>query len=67
MEIEWDFNSGSTSGESQTIGLSIIPVSSAKIPYKEYQSKIAPIAIWHSHYITQGTVEIIAGKISGNL
>ncbi len=52
------------------IGLSIIPVSSQKIPFKpwaEYQSKIAPIDNWYDHYMNQGTVGIICGKISGNL
>ncbi|AHW61444.1 Bifunctional DNA primase/polymerase, N-terminal [Draconibacterium orientale] len=52
------------------IGLSIIPVSSKKTPFTpwtEYQSNIAPISLWHSHYINQGTVGIIAGKVSGNL
>jgi len=52
-------------------GLSIIPVAINKIPiiksWSEYQSKIAPISLWHSHYINQGTVGIIAGKVSGNL
>lgn len=70
MEIEWDFKSDTTSGDSQTIGLSIIPVSSAKIPYKEwkeYQSKIAPISLWHPHYQNQGTVGIVCGKVSGHV
>lgn len=70
MEISWDFNSENTTGDSQTIGLSIIPVSSAKQPFgkwKEYQSKIAPISLWHSHYQNQGTVGIITGKVSRNL
>jgi len=70
MEIEWEINSDNTSGDSQTIGLSIIPVSSAKKPFKEwkeYQSKIAPISLWHPHYQNQGTVGIITGVISGNL
>lgn len=69
-ELIWDFNSGSTSGDSPTIGLSIIPVSSVKIPFKEwkeYQSKIAPISLWHKHYQNKGTVGIITGKVSGNL
>ena len=69
-ELIWDFNSGSTSGDSPTIGLSIIPVSSAKIPFKEwkeYQSKVAPISLWHPHYQNQGTVGIITGKVSGNV
>ena len=36
-------------------GLSIIPVAANKKPiiksWSEYQSKIAPISLWHSHYI----------------
>ncbi len=50
--------------------LSIIPVSSKKSPFstwKKFQQVIAPTAIWHSHYLNQGTVGIIAGKVSGNL
>lgn len=52
------------------IGLSIIPVSSQKIPFKpwqEYQSKLAPIDEWNYHFRYQGTVGIICGKVSGNL
>lgn len=69
-EIIWDFNSEIVTGDSNTLGLSIIPVSSAKQPFgkwKEYQSKIAPISLWHQHYQNQGTVGIITGKVSGNL
>lgn len=69
-EIIWDFKSEYVSGDSITLGLSIIPVSSAKQPFgkwKEYQSKIAPISLWHQHYQNQGTVGIITGKVSGNL
>lgn len=50
--------------------LSIIPVSSEKIPFstwRKYQQSIAPITPWHSHYLNQGTVGIITGKVSGNL
>lgn len=71
MELIWDFNeSGNTESDNQALGLSIIPVASNKIPFKpwgEYQTKISPISYWHSHYKNQGTVGIIAGKISGNL
>jgi hypothetical protein len=71
MELQWDFEeSGNTSNGIQDIGLSIIPVASNKIPFDswgEYQKEIAPISIWHSHYMNQGTVGIIAGKVSGNL
>jgi hypothetical protein len=50
--------------------LSIIPVSSNKIPFKpwaEYQKKTAPILEWHTHFCNQGTVGIITGEVSGNL
>jgi len=73
MEIEWDFNSSGTDTkiDPKEFGLSIIPVATNKKPiiksWSEYQSTIAPIALWHSHYINQGTVGIITGKISGNL
>ena len=39
--------------------LSIIPVSSEKIPFstwRKYQQSIAPITPWHSHYLNKGTV-----------
>ena len=71
MELIWNFNtSGNTENDDQALGLSIIPVASNKIPFKpwgEYQKKIAPISLWHSHYQNQGTIGIITGKISGNL
>src|SRR5664280_2795099 len=71
MELIWNFNtSGNTENDDQALGLSIIPVLSNKIPFKpwgEYQKKIAPISLWHSHYQNQGTIGIITGKISGNL
>lgn len=52
MELIWDFNSEIVTGDSITLGLSIIPVSSAKQPFgkwKEYQSKIPR---FHSGIIT---------------
>src|SRR5664280_926099 len=70
MELQWDFNSGNNTNGSQDIGLSIIPVASNKTPFNpwaEYQTKIAPISVWHSHFLNQGTVGIITGKVSGNL
>ena len=71
MELQWDFNeSGSTKNSSQDIGLSIIRVNKDKTPIKpwaEYQTKIAPISDWHSHFKNQGSVGIITGKVSGNL
>jgi hypothetical protein len=54
----------------ESFDLSIIPVSTNKIPFNpwgEYQTKIAPISYWHSHYVNQGTIGIITGQISGNL
>lgn len=71
MELQWEINETQNTGDdSQEFALSIIPVSTNKIPFKpwtEYQTKIAPISIWHSHYLNQGTVGVITGKISGNL
>jgi predicted P-loop ATPase len=71
MEPIWNFStSGNTENDDQALGLSIIPVASNKIPFKpwgEYQTKISPISYWHSHYLNQGTIGIITGKISGNL
>ncbi len=49
--------------------LSIIPVSSKKIPFKpwtEFQTQIAPVEDWYSHYIKQGYVGVICGRISLN-
>jgi hypothetical protein len=71
MEPIWNFStSGNTENDDQALGLSIIPVASNKIPFKpwgEYQTKISPVSYWHSHYLNQGTIGIITGKISGNL
>jgi hypothetical protein len=50
--------------------LSIIPVSSQKIPFKkweQFQREIPPVNYWHTHYVTQGTVGIVCGNISGNV
>lgn len=71
MELQY-YNSKTetTVIDDQEFGLSIIPVSSQKLPFspwKEYQAKLAPIENWHTHYLNQGTIGIIAGKISGNL
>lgn len=52
------------------MGLSIIPTSKEKIPYKgwnEFQSVIPPTSYWMSHYKTGAYVGVICGKISGNL
>lgn len=52
------------------LSLSIIPVSNQKIPFKEwkeFQTKVAPMEEWYEHFMKQGTVGIICGKISGNL
>lgn len=52
-------------------GLSVIPVSLQKLPllkeWKKYQSTIAPIKDWYSHFIKGGYVGIICGYISGHL
>ena len=50
--------------------LSVIPVSSAKIPFglwKQYQHEQAPINHWRNHYLNSGYVGIICGKVSGQL
>lgn len=71
-ELQWEFKNEKEKSNSggKGIGLSIIPVSSKKSPFNpwtEYQTKIADISVWHSHYVNQGTVGVITGKISGNL
>ncbi len=56
--------------DAKQLNLSIIPVSSQKIPFKpwtQFQKEIAPINYWHSHFKNEGTVGIITGKISENL
>jgi predicted P-loop ATPase len=68
--MKQQYENNQTGSENQEFDLSIIPVSSLKQPFRpwaEYQTKIAPISEWHSHYCTQGTVGIICGRISGNL
>uniref|UniRef100_UPI00321799A8 VapE domain-containing protein n=1 Tax=uncultured Draconibacterium sp. TaxID=1573823 RepID=UPI00321799A8 len=53
-----------------TLKLSIIPVSTQKTPFRswvQYQKEIAPFEEWYNHYIKDGTVGIICGKISENL
>ena len=70
MKVERKINKSVNSVLDDTIGLSIIPVTSTKVPFNswaEYQKIIAPIETWYSHYLKQGTVGIITGKISGNL
>lgn len=71
MKTQYDFKeSDKTVTEDKLFDLSIIPVSTNKIPFDpwgEYQTKIAPISYWHSHYVDNGTVGIITGQISGNL
>lgn len=71
MELIWDFNtSGNTASDCQDIGLSIIPVNSNKSPFKpwaRYQKEIAEFNDWHQHFLNQGNVGVITGRISGNL
>ena len=70
MKMKWINTTLQEDNNEQGFGLSVIPVSSQKIPFKswvEYQTKIAPMAEWHTHYCNQGTVGIITGKVSGNL
>jgi len=71
MEILNDFNETNKKvvGDNE-FELSVIPVASNKVPFKawaEYQKNIAPISLWHQHFLNQGTVGIITGRISGNL
>lgn len=67
---QWNNHLALEDNKEQGFGLSIIPVSSMKIPFNSwamYQSSIAPVEGWFNHYCTQGTVGIITGKVSGNL
>lgn len=77
IEVIWNFEENNNQLESDSndqlsgldFGLSVIPVNSNKIPldsWKEYQHKISPTSYWHSHYISQGYIGIITGKVSGN-
>lgn len=71
MNQQWKTNQVENPEDPEcNFGLSIIPVSSIKIPFKkwaEFQTKISPISSWHTPYLNQGTVGIITGKVSGNL
>ena len=69
-ENQLEIQEANQNDDPHNLGLSIIPVSSKKIPFAswtEFQTRIAPFEDWHSHYIKQGTVGIITGKVSGNL
>jgi hypothetical protein len=51
----------------QGFNLSIIPVSSSKIPtspWKPYQTSVAPVEKWLNHFQNQGTVGIITGWLN---
>ncbi len=71
MEIVYDFNENNRKViDDNEFSLSIIPVAPNKVPlspWAEYQMKVAPISYWHSHFLGQGTIGIITGRISGNL
>ena len=50
--------------------LSIIPTSPKKTPlitWKPFQSHVAPISLWHPHYLNDGYVGITCGKVSGGV
>jgi predicted P-loop ATPase len=52
------------------IDLSIIRVSSQKIPFRKWEENkktIDPVDKWYHHYLNQGYVGIVCGKVSGNL
>ncbi len=52
------------------LGLSIIPVSTQKIPFspwKQYQSNPATLDYWRNHFLNGGYVGIICGQVSGGL
>ncbi|MDF5691604.1 VapE domain-containing protein [Aquirufa aurantiipilula] len=54
----------------KTLNLSIIPVSKDKVPFQswdKFKYTLAPNEIWYSHFINNGSVGIITGKISQNL
>jgi hypothetical protein len=56
--------------QSNLFDLSIIPVSTQKIPFstwKQYQKEIAPYREWRTHYGNGGYIGIITGRVSGNL
>ena len=53
----------------QEIDLSIIPVSTQKIPFgawKHFQTQIAPAQHWYEHYLNDGYVGVLTGKVSRN-
>jgi hypothetical protein len=69
MATQWN-NTLASDNTKLGFGLSIIPVSSSKIPFcqwKQYQFKTAPVENWYNHYQNQATVGIIAGWVSQNI
>jgi len=67
MEKKWINQSITDDNKIPAIGLSIIPVSTSKVPYGqwgEHQSTEAPVQIWHDHFLNEGTVGIICGMVS---
>jgi hypothetical protein len=70
MEQKWNDKTGNNDEETQEFGLSIIPVGQNKTPFRswtQYQTIIAPISEWYTHYKNNGTVGIVTGRVSGNL
>lgn len=54
----------------EKFGLSIIKVSQNKVPFEawaEYKTEENPIENWHGHFLKNGHIGIICGKVSGNL
>lgn len=67
MKKEW--NNDTATQQISEFPLSIIPVSSQKIPFEKwnkYQSTTAPVEYWHNHFQNKGTVGIIGGWVSQN-
>lgn len=53
----------------RTIDLSVIEVNknkNPKGPWKQFQDEIPPISSWYGHFLNDGYIGIITGRVSGN-
>jgi hypothetical protein len=69
-EVVLNGNTNNVNQEKPKFGLSVIEVNKDKIPkraWAEYQKHENPIENWHQHFLKDGYIGIITGKVSGNL
>jgi hypothetical protein len=68
--VQCDLITKNETTETYSIDLSIIPISSQKLPFKEwkaFQKNIPDYETWNNHYLKNGYIGIICGAVSGNL